>query len=258
MKTHKILALSILPMMCWSGVALAQSTNQPSCYVHDASAPNDVKDWHLQRIVQPCHPLADTAPLNTPTAEPTFVSEVQETQAEQGSTSDMANVAANAFDGAKPNIYNFVPSVQVGLSINSRDGDDEPFFLSGGLRFYPDPQHWSLFAEGNIELLFDREVSLIPTLKFGAAYLLDEPESFIAQMLPAFMVYGIFGMHIPDEDNPQTIRMGLGINSPLGLIVSLIAMGESGVPIPNGLELAMDYDGVTAESVVHLKLVFGF
>ena len=196
--------------------------------------------------------------MYTPTPEPTFVSEVQEARAEEAPPSDVANVAASAFDGSKPNIYNFVPSVQVGLSINSRHGDDEQFFLSGGLRIYPNPQHWSMFAEGNIELLFDRQVSLIPTLKFGAAYLLDEPDSFMAQMLPAFMVYGIFGMHVPDKDNPQTIRMGLGINSPLGLIISLLILGESGTPIPNGLEMAVDYDGVTAERVVHLKLVFGF
>lgn len=62
----------------------------------------------------------------------------------------------------------------------------------------------------------------------------------------------------PDEDNPQTIQMGLGINSPLGLIISLIILGESGTPIPNGLELAEDYDGVTAERTVHLKMVLGF
>ena len=148
------------------------------------------------------------------------------------------------------------PSLFLGGSMNMRT-DEETFFMWLGMRLYPRPAQVSALVELGMEANFADQLQLIPTLRFGVALLPDEPESFWMQLFPALQIYGILGAHVPTSSSPQTLRTGIGLSSPLGLIVTLLALGE-GVVIPNALELVVDHDVVYGERSFILKYGFGF
>lgn len=150
----------------------------------------------------------------------------------------------------------FAPSFIIGGS-HQVGADAEDLYIWTGLKIYPKPRTWSGLLEVGATFNVGQELEVIPTLHFGVAYLPEEPDSFLFQMLPLLQVYGILGMYMPSEFNPQTVRTGVGISSPLGLIVSVLALGEGAI-IPNGLEFIVDHDLVYGERRFVFQYGFGF
>lgn len=146
------------------------------------------------------------------------------------------------------------PSLVFGGSVQQ---GDEFLYIWTGLKIYPKPRQLSGLLELGATFELGQELGVIPTLHAGVAYLPEDPDSFVFQMLPAVQIYGILGMHLPTALNPQTIRTGVGISSPLGIIISILALGEGAI-IPNGIELIVDHDLAFGERRFVFQYGFGF
>lgn len=148
------------------------------------------------------------------------------------------------------------PSILLGGAHTFGDGFDQ-FHLWTGMKIYPKAMQWSPMLHLGLSMYFDEGVEVAPTLRAGVAFLPEDPEHFLMQMFPALEVYGIMGMYLPSALNPQTLRAGVGFTSPMGLIVTLIALGE-GAAIPNSIELIMEQDLAFGERRFVLQYGFGF
>jgi hypothetical protein len=142
-------------------------------------------------------------------------------------------------------------------------GPDPAISMWGGLKLFPEDEEWGTFFAPGVQLTFaDTRVEVVPTLRLGMAYALTAeleggPDA-VARTFTAFEGYALLGVKPPIGSRDVGLRVGVGVASPLGLIVSIASLGELGFPLPNGVELLVDQDLVTSRRTTRLNLTVGF
>lgn len=91
-----------------------------------------------------------------------------------------------------------------------------------------------------------RETEHVPMLRLGVA--VPTSEDYVGALFPIFEFYGFAGRRFSDGRGGAN-RFGVGISSPIGLMVSAVAL-RYGLPVPNTFEMALDRerDGLTTLS----------
>ncbi len=226
------------------------STSDPPPTLADVSTPEAPPTWGAPEEdprVGPGDDQWEDAPgePSESTAD-AFVSEEEDTQ---GSPDEPGGVG-----------YSF----NVGWLIGDRALGSEPAIsMWGGVKVFPDDEDWGAFFAPGLQLtLADTRVEVVPTLRFGMAYLLsDELEGGTEALVRTFTaveIYGILGIKPPIGNDDIGVRAGLGITSPLGLLVSLASLSELELPLPNGLEVHLDQDMITNARTWRMNLTVGF
>ncbi len=142
-------------------------------------------------------------------------------------------------------------------------GPDPVVTMWGGLKLFPEDEEWgSFFAPGIQFTLANTRVEVVPTVRVGMAYALtgelDGGPDALARTFTAIEGYAILGIKPTIGSGDAGIRVGVGVASPLGLIVSIATLGELGFPLPNGIEFFVDQDLVSSNRVARLNLTWGF
>src|SRR5207248_2638207 len=125
-------------------------------------------------------------------------------------------------------------------------GSSVPLWL--GIAMQTMPGHSVPFTAFGLEMNFRSTfggahyTEYTPEIRAGLAVLRTPTGDYVNRMFPNVEVYGIGGWRLPNRFEAGGARLGLGISSPLLLLL----VGETGcdVPLPTMLEGTVDY-GIT-------------
>lgn len=135
--------------------------------------------------------------------------------------------------------------------------------ISTGISFYP-KQQGRLVPRINLGMDLDLHmqeeerttVDWVPSMRLGLALLKQDAHPFVRALLPWLSVHGIVGVRMPSDQRPVAMRLGIGVSSPLLVILSAKAM-EAGLPLPNTVELLVDLDPNRHTTAWYVKLGIG-
>lgn len=157
------------------------------------------------------------------------------------------------------------PSLSLGAAGGGLASTEEHVLLeiSTGISFYP-KRRGKVVPRINLgmdlDLLMPKEgrttVDWIPGMRIGLAMLKRDAHPFVRALLPWLSVHGIVGVRMPSDQRPVAMRLGIGVSSPLLVIVSAKAM-EAGIPLPNMVELFVDLDPNHHTTAWYIKLGIG-
>ncbi|MEM1348894.1 MAG: hypothetical protein AAGI01_10085 [Myxococcota bacterium] len=128
-----------------------------------------------------------------------------------------------------------------------------------GARLHPNPGRLSLYATPGMSFeVGNGEADLIPTLRLGATYLGDDHQEYIRRMLPMVDVYGVAGVSLSTGGEFSELRTGVGLSSPLGVIVPLLTLGYAQIAVPNAVEFIIETNLGTRQQTYSLNFSIGF
>jgi hypothetical protein len=132
----------------------------------------------------------------------------------------------------------FAPSFYVGLTNHGADQYSLPVRLGvtalwrqGHIAPFVSALHTFDLAGGQDETVH------VPGFRVGVAVLMGDETNFLNCAFPALQVYGLVGARLA-EHQPDALRLGVGLSSPVLFGVSVLAE----VPLPSTIEVYLDVE----------------